>query len=921
MSIKKPMQITPYNRCFTYKKKYYFSLGALVGFKLTEEKILLEDEIWSNITECSELNLVDQGLPKPYAEYLIYGKAQTTEYKPKRQIQVSIQVGELEKNINVTGESYWSGLPGFKVKTPPIPFKEMPLTAEKSYGGKGYSLNPDGQGFTEIKTEEGETRLAVPCIQLVDAPQTSPGGHTKQAYTTAQSLMLEQRMKLSGTYDDNYITHAMPGLPDDFDWLFTQDALKDQRFKTSSLPLGCNFKLNNLNHEHPEIKGKLPKIKVLVTYTRQSSEEIFVEELNPETAIFLPNQDSGLLIFRKPIACNRADGKDITELMYAIENFDHPKGKSHYIEELEKRCDEDQGWLLSMETQDLLPNDIICGFKMLENEGNDIPEIHISYDDKMDHFKEKGMENINKNIDELEEKSGQKLDKEPEKLQQNEFEEKIDEFMQKHLPTDDEGMLDFKKAEPLTDESFETLFKEIDQISKKEVEENIIPKLEEMLANEHLKDKQEEIKKQIDLIRNPPPEVWARFPEEETIINIDEAINDLRTAIKLKNETLSEEKENKLIYEKLTELTELKRDLDEVSNEFFDAILMNAEEGEKRHPVLSNESRNSLQTKIAKCFDKEHNLPVSDLSDMQFEEKKLYKVDFSRFFLEGIRFHKVIFHDCNFKESITVFSEFIECTFKNCSFEKSNLGSSNINSCRFENCNLSGANLNYSALIKATFDNCNLNETQVDEIKIEACVFIASSLEDLYFDELQLNGSEFIGSTLSNTQFTDCNLSNVTFNDSQLPGLGLIDCKLFDSNFDKCNLENSRLMGSEFIGTFKISNCFAENSSFNKTKVNSAFLTNNDLSLTDFEESSLIGTDFSSSKLHYANFADCSLNGAIFNKASLIGASFHYANISEANFESANLYTANLMYATVFKTDFFLANLDRTLLQDWRPNE
>lgn len=180
----------------------------------------------------------DTAMYKRATDIIVNGHAHVPGKNTVQVMEVSVQVGSMNKTCRVFGDRHWekSGLAwGY---TPPARFERMPLIYENAYGGvdktkpaeetapEFSTSNPLGKGFVGIKSSPQEG-LALPNIEdprhLIqkweDRPTPAGFGFITRAW--------QPRVALAGTYDDQWKKKRMPLLPLDFDERYFNGAHPD----------------------------------------------------------------------------------------------------------------------------------------------------------------------------------------------------------------------------------------------------------------------------------------------------------------------------------------------------------------------------------------------------------------------------------------------------------------------------------------------------------------------------------------------------------------------------------------------------------------------------------------------------------------------------------------------------------------------
>ncbi|MBE0506336.1 MAG: DUF2169 domain-containing protein [Marinospirillum sp.] len=927
----KPLQLTPVNRSFTYQHQHYYSLGALLGFDLSTGKTLLEQELWEKVSETPEIQILDAGFPKPQAEFLVYGCAETPEGKPATELSVSIQVGDLKKQLRVLGEGYWRGLPCFKQQQVDTPFTRVPLSRDYAFGGEGYVDNPEGKGYQAITTAEGDSLYPITQLQLLNTPAQNPGQVLPLAYTSAMDLMATQRQQFAGTYDDAYMQKAMPGLPDDFDWLFCQDALPDQRFKSPTLPSGAPYLLQNLNAEFPLIKGQLPHWQAVAWLLQQHKDQATPVpqqvRLKAETLILLPNQNLGIIVYRGQIQVCRDDARDIKALMLALEDPAAPKPEAHYIDQLYKRSDQENAWRYLLDTQPLLPAQITCGMALLLEQESDMPAMDMPQ-----------MGKVKYQIEEIQAQAMQQVEAERLNLQQQgldlpstpatppppEWQAKMEALQAKILPKKANGSPDLAKIDFDAMKEITPLVEEIKNQEMVRIQQEILPQLEALLLIPELKDRYPEIRNKIALLKNPPPPNWPRVEIEESL---DQSIAQLEKEIlEIKNIDLLQlhapEKARELeqqLHDSIKKIEEAKVQLADTPAKIKAAYRMGAEQPERGSPLLDAEQRLLLRQQVLDAISRKQPLPTDDLSDLDLSNQNLDGVDFSECYMEGINLSGSSLKGAKLTGVIMVYANLQQSDFSGADLSGANIGASRIEQTRFHRTIMTETNLNKAQILSSDFTGAQLDKTQWMQASLQACNFTETSMKQLnlidpIFTDCNFTAADLSQCNLVNPVFTGCR-----FDRFKAQGSNLVKMQATGSSFVAAQLNNARFVGGCQLDDSNFSKAQMNMASLREASVKNSHFDGAQMEQADLELANLTSSSLKKANLYRANLANTNFTAATLEDANLMESVLYHACVVNTDLRGANLYAANLLYMEHGNTRFDFANLDRTLLQDWHP--
>jgi hypothetical protein len=295
-----------------------FGFGG--GLTLNEQPEPPLEDIYWGAPESSSLKLASCFHPlKPATDVLMLGHAFTPEERPRRELQVSLVVGDINKAIKVFGDRCWQR----GNISPAEPFTSMPLVYERAYGGSQHigderflaeEKNPVGTGFAGrrgAKEMEG-----IPLPNLEDPKHLIR--HWKDQPTPAcfafSSPNWQPRVAYAGTYDEHWQHNVAPYLPHDFDSRFFNSAHPELIYP-GFLKGGEAVSITGM-HPEGKLSFHLPTFRIgcrVLTDGVEHSSHMQIESL-----ILQPNALEFSLIWKAAVACDKQSTK-INEVNLLIE--------------------------------------------------------------------------------------------------------------------------------------------------------------------------------------------------------------------------------------------------------------------------------------------------------------------------------------------------------------------------------------------------------------------------------------------------------------------------------------------------------------------------------------------------------------------------------------------------------------------------
>jgi hypothetical protein len=248
----------------------------------------------------------DLTLAKPKSDVLLLGHAYAPGGKPARQVDVSLRVGSLVKALRIFGDRYWRvGLLGLKL-CDPEPFRSMPLTYERAFGGRDPAepelrwdgRNPAGRGYAFAPD-----RLAgwhAPNVEYPAEPTVSPRQRPPPAGYGPIACHWEPRLRFGGTYDATWEEERQPLVPEDFDDRFFQSAPDDQQY-SGFLRGGERVELYNLTPSGV-LAFALPRITL--GFETFFSGERALHRAHIQTLILTPDVPGFQIVWQTQLPCH-----------------------------------------------------------------------------------------------------------------------------------------------------------------------------------------------------------------------------------------------------------------------------------------------------------------------------------------------------------------------------------------------------------------------------------------------------------------------------------------------------------------------------------------------------------------------------------------------------------------------------------------
>lgn len=325
MKIIKPDHQALLTRTLRWQDRDLLSVGLVALFDLQApglQTLRTEVDLWQLWPQAPGTPAVlDEGYPKPRAEFMVYGEACAPQGQAVTQLVVSAQVGEVRKSLQVHGERRWSalGLAGAAQ-----PFTRVPVVPARAFGGPGSALNPLGVGLDQV---------FLPQVEDARQAVASPSDRPEPAGFWGVDASAPRRQQALGAMNAAWLRTQWPALPKDTQDEFFQSAPPTQRGAAQwrgDEPIA----LLNWDSANPALDSRLPGLRARCFALRKTAQgESVFEEMpaHAETVWLLPGLGCGAVLYRATLKLNDPDALDVTHLVSDWEDMNSaPLGVPEY---------------------------------------------------------------------------------------------------------------------------------------------------------------------------------------------------------------------------------------------------------------------------------------------------------------------------------------------------------------------------------------------------------------------------------------------------------------------------------------------------------------------------------------------------------------------------------------------------------------
>jgi uncharacterized protein YjbI with pentapeptide repeats len=846
---------------------------------------------------------------------------------------------QIDKELAVFGDRHWYKLLGAGIGISSAePFTSLTINYQNAYGGEGYAFNPEGKGFKTVETELGE-RQFLPNIEYKNRLITSSSKQVVPASFGRIDIMWQQRLSLAGTYDQAYLDNQMPGLANDIDWLYFNDAAQDQWLK-GFFQGDEHFSISHMHAQHQTLSGSLPAIygrafvnqSVPVKDEQQQLTGDYQTEFTEiktklDTLWLFPNAAVGVMIYRGTIEGYSDDGCDISALLLACENrSDTPRTLKHYQDQLTKRLDPDHGYKYMLFSSPLIAEGMRCGFKKIQDE-YDFP-LEMLGKANMDEFAKAKTAEAMEQVDDaklqiIEQCKAAGVDPTPYIDKINNPEKaaeqlKIEALMEKMAPgmvTDPENIDIFNIDLSVMDE-IKAYTEEIAEQKKSEAKVQIkaeAAKLK-MMPEAHLFvdaiAKMEQALIEIDL-----PPMWPRTDISGQLVEVKKQVANATQQIdELRDQGVPEE-----------QLPKIDVDIDKIEAQLLDAeIRLKETYAMGAHLMPSSRSPHpekeaALKAEFIKKLTQGDSLVNGDYACIDLSGENLAGVDLSGCYLEGVNFTDCDLTKANLTGAILAGANLTNAILQQTNCQGANIGASDLTDADFTEANLDKTQLGGANYTRTKFIRCLMSEINYLDSTFEETVFDGSTMKQSNFINPVFNECSFLATDLTQANFVKGQFTQANFEQAILDGANFVEATAEYANFTKAQMINSRFVGG----------CNLTNSHFNQANLSQSCLRENQLNECDFSNAQLVEADFSGAELANSKFVGAKAYRTQFHKSQCKNADMRQLNLMEgslykaylvgAKFDGANLYCVNFLDCTLGDNSYKDANLDQTILKDWRP--
>jgi uncharacterized protein YjbI with pentapeptide repeats len=844
-------------------QQYCLSIGLLHSFALhpsAKQPAEGTSLIWPTAVEAlGEQAILDEGLPKTNGEFLVYGAAYPPVGYTAQPISVNVTLGNLQKKLAVFGDRSFNAL---GLRSAPEAFQRMPITPAQAFGGPSDARNPTGKGADlSPSARTGLPQQSMPNVEAPNRLMVSPTDRPEPAGFWALTAAAPQRAELLGRFDNNWLKHRWPHLPTDTQDVYYQTAPSDQRL-TGFFRGDERVSIQNMHGQFSSLESSLPglRARVFVVQSVKADETVFKELSAPlETVWLLPDQLTGLVLYRAVVGLSEIDACDILNLYVELEPMaEAPQSLEQHYQKF-----------LILSGAELAPDEATDADALVDDEPAaqaKAPEAQAKALQPPSPPPPPPDPQLERELRELK-ALGQDAENKLNALKQSGVDfTKMEKMM--NLP---KGNLSAAETKKLIDESYTATLNLFKNSGKTDAE-------------------------LIALLAARPDSAGAA----QLLANTPGGLQGLLDDVKKSSDEYFALEEAQLKAEQEQPPTPA-----EQATPAGDAAGQDGNAGagllHDRQWVIDQHARGeSFVDQDLNHLD----LSGLDLCDADFSGAQLAEVNFTQARLERTRFDGALLSTAIFTGANLSAASLKGVSAGNSDFKQCNLSRANLRDGDFSEGNFDQANFDYSDLKSAIFSGSSMNGLSAKGAVAENASFEACSLIDANFTDARLKSVSFNDSVMTGANLTDAlcqrtDFSGANLSKAKLSGAGLQDSEAnAKTSFAQAVMFRANLTGANWAGP-----CLDE-VNFDEAVMNKA-----DLTGASMQRARLIRV-----LAREACFDKVNLEGADLTGINLLEGALRGAKLRGCKLQMANLYGVDFLDAKTEGCDFTGSDLERTIL-------
>lgn len=838
MKVNKPFALGFMSRPVEFRRRFFLSVAAIGFCDMSDSpKLLGEVAMWKFLPEALPPGQVlDLGLPKIGAEFLVAGSAFAPGRQPVRTLEVAIRLGSLTKRAAVVGDRHIEdGLP-----TDPLPFTEMPLGWDRSYGGKTYAQNPLGRGIDEAPIPGVGYRVALPNIVLPRG--AAAPGRPEPLNFGPIDIAWPQRASLAGTHDQTWLEEDFPGFARDVDFRMAFAGQPDQRF-AGFLTGDEDYAVTNMHPEEPEITGRLPAFQPRILVRRRGSDALEDVPLSLTTVWFFPAHKRLVTIHHGRVQVAEEDARDITLAMLGADPLGAPRGVDEFAAILHARTDPDGDPLEILRDAPLVPEEVLGPDDILADVERRMAEGNVA-----------------------QKRARARAEREHERARARLAERGLDP--DRHL----EPLPPPLKIPPLRELPAFIAEQEATAAAKRR-------ETEERAAKERAA-----IEEKAAAVGGTPPQLGRPSGPPRLDGDRRKMLVDAQVARQVADG--ADPTEARRIAEDPSQPGQA-REIEEHARRGYQA----GADVQDPAPRLDAAANAALRTRL---LDGRRGGPRLDLCGADLSGLDLSGFDLTAAWLDGADLAGSDLRGAKLTDAVLAHARLDGARLAGADLTGANLGRASLRGADLTGVSLRDAVLRKADLGQAVLHGANLTDAQLMEAVLEGADISGATAPRALLNEMTLTGLRARGAMLEEAIFVKVRMDGVDFSDAKLNGASFIETSGEGAVFDGAELARAvfasgcALKGARFAGTI------CKGATLRGTPLDGAAFDGAVLDEADFTDCALQGASFDRVSARGARLTVADLRGARLTRADFAGASLARADIRGADLSDSSFYEADI---------------------------
>ncbi|WP_432240472.1 DUF2169 domain-containing protein [Herbaspirillum robiniae] len=842
-------------RSFRFARRDTLAIGMLGLFRFDRSELAglrPEPELWEAVAQAMGDAVLDEGYPKPCAEFKVYGNAHAPGGKPLREMMVSARLGGVARQLLVHGDRHFNAM-GLIAEAQP--FMHMPLTPSQAFGGQGVAANPLGKGACVVAQADGQEQWPLPNVETMGQRIINRGDVAEPAGFWGFDGAAPMRRDCLGSFNDGWMKHTWPHLPEDTRPEYFLTAAPEQRI-AGYLNGDEAFELRGMHAQRATLEGRLPGLRARCFVNRRQANggtRLAEAEARLDTVWLFPELECGIVLYRAQSDVADEDASDVMHVMAEWEDLKaSPQSFAHYEALFRQRLEADAGTAVVADAPATEP--AASPLTMAPVAAPAVTAV-VAVPAMTPTMAEayRLAEQLERDTTELMRRNGLS-------------EADVAHFL---APEPAVPSVSLAEAEKMADELAEQtrVLMEKNQLSDADVMK----------------------------FMQQPEETSASLPEVKGMIrDLEQQTKDL-----LQKNGMTEQDVEKFIASR-PELAETLQNLNETKPgdiplsaipDAFPELPVAAEPAALAMalPAVAGGGMPQLtREQVVQRHAARESLSGYDLSGVDLSKLDLSGADFSGSLLEGTVLAGSRLADANLSGCLMQGADCSEADFTNANLAQASAGGSKF----------AKARLPSAQLTDADFTGADFSEAQLQKAMLDGASFEQAAMAKAQAGGASARQGNFSGADLSGADFGQAMLAQAMFNES----------KLAAANFKAARCEQTEFYGADASGAQFAAAALDASRADASSRFAQAVFDGAQLPRAAWDGAQLAGASFAGARLDDADFSNVQAPGASFRQASARHAKFGKADLSRADLTGANLFKGSLRKTRVEDAVLHFAN-------------